>query len=197
MDTCAMTSTSRECCLPRPALDVRFVLPMVAEACDRAYRNADMDPNSNPDRTEESESETERARIERDFAQARQVGWAYGHEKTQARKAAPMAITPPRSPSETLSISNSRAMRMRSAPNPARMESSWWRDSARANRRLATSVHNQHDKSDGRHDHPRHTTYAADDLLSQRKEAGEFAISRKHADSCLGIRPGIHPYRSQ
>ena len=125
MDTCAMTSTLRECCLPRPALAVRFVLPMVAEACVRAYLNADMDPNSNPERTERARVKpSERASREISLRRGRSAG-PIATRRRKPAKATPMAITPPKSPSETLSISSSRAMRMRPAPNAARMESSW------------------------------------------------------------------------
>ena len=58
-----------------------------------------MDPKNKPEKTESSESESERPRIERDFAQARQIGWANGHQKTQSRRRDADGHTPPKRPS--------------------------------------------------------------------------------------------------
>ena len=85
MDTCAMTSTLRERCRPRPALAVRWCFPSSRRLVVRAYLNADMDPNSNPDRTERARVKpSERASREISLRRGRLAG-PIADEQTQAR----------------------------------------------------------------------------------------------------------------
>ncbi len=116
-----------------------------------------MEPKSNPEKTERSEGETERARIERDFTEARQIRGAEGDEQTQAcigdADGKHAANEPENDAFDQQLAGNARAARSERGADGklvlARL---------RANKEQVGNVDagDQHDQADGGHHHPQH-----------------------------------------